>query len=107
MSKVDNMEYITYLMKYPFSEQLIKPLYLAIRHQDSEKIAALLTAGADQDAHVEGTDVTPRLESIRRKHYPTVRQLVAYKMATTQPSEEPDLWDLPYIEDMQCLFQVY
>lgn len=85
--------------------QLGKHLYLAVRHQDSEKVDLLLAAGADQNMRVDGTDVTPREEAKRRKNYLILRQLVA-KKPPSEPYEQPDYWDMTTIEDLRLLFKV-
>lgn len=85
--------------------QLVKHLYLAIRHQDSEKVDLLLAAGADQNTQVHGTDVTPREEAKRRKCYLILKQLVAHA-PPPEPYEQPDYWDMSTIEDLRCLFKV-
>ena len=85
--------------------QLVKHLYFAVRHNDSEKVDLLLAAGADQNAKVDGTDVTPKEEAKRRKCYLILKQLAA-KAPQTEDYEEPDYWDMPTIEDLRLLFKV-
>lgn len=84
------------------SLQLQKHLYLAVRHNDADKVARLLAAGADQFAEVEGTGMNPREEAMRQKHYPILRQMVA--LAKKEPRPEDD--KIIALEDVYKLFEV-
>lgn len=87
---------------FSFWVQLQKHLYLAVRHNDEEKVLRLLAAGADQFAEVEGTGLNPREEAMRQRHYPILRQMVA--LAKKEPRTEDD--KIIALEDVYKLFEV-
>ncbi|KAK4328896.1 hypothetical protein Pmani_000705 [Petrolisthes manimaculis] len=84
-----------------YTDLLVKRLYLAVRHHDADQVGRLMRAGADQFAEVAGTELTPRQEAERQRHYPTIRQMSA--LAKKQP--RPDQDKLIALEDVYRLFE--
>ncbi|KAK8375280.1 hypothetical protein O3P69_020329 [Scylla paramamosain] len=83
-----------------YTDLLLKHLYLAVRHNDQEKVVRLVTAGADQFAVLAGTDLAPRDEAKRQKNFPVLRQLVA--LAPKKGEEDKE--EGPGLEDIYRLF---
>ncbi|KAK3879252.1 hypothetical protein Pcinc_016163 [Petrolisthes cinctipes] len=84
-----------------YTDLLVKRLYLAVRHHDADQVGRLMRAGADQFAELAGTELTPRQEAERQRHYPTIRQMSA--LAKKQP--RPDQDKLIALEDVYRLFE--
>lgn len=82
--------------------QLLKHLYLAVRHNDADKVVGLVRAGADQFAEVEGTGLNPREEAKRQGLYDILRQMAA--LAKKEPQHEDD--KILALEDVYRLFEV-
>ncbi|XP_076045338.1 uncharacterized protein LOC143027732 isoform X2 [Oratosquilla oratoria] len=86
---------------FVYTNLLLKHLYFAVRHNDAEKVAKLLAAGADQFARVDGTEVNPREEAKRRGFYEILRQMASLAKKKPRPEEDKII----AIEDVFRLFE--
>nr|XP_053650048.1 uncharacterized protein LOC128700721 [Cherax quadricarinatus] len=84
-----------------YTDLLLKHLYLAVRHNDADKVVGLVRAGADQFAEVEGTGLNPREEAKRQGLYDILRQMAA--LAKKEPQHEDD--KILALEDVYRLFE--
>ncbi|XP_045614420.1 uncharacterized protein [Procambarus clarkii] len=84
-----------------YTDMLLKHLYLAVRHNDADKVVGLVRAGADQFAEVEGTGLNPREEAKRQGLYDILRQMAA--LAKKEPRPEDD--KIVALEDVYRLFE--
>ncbi|XP_042208914.1 uncharacterized protein LOC121857104 isoform X2 [Homarus americanus] len=85
-----------------YSDLLLKHLYLAVRHNDADKVVRLVRAGADQFAEVEGTGLNPREEAKRQGLYDILRAMAALAKKE-EPLPEDD--KIIALEDVYRLFE--
>lgn len=84
--------------------QLLKHLYIAVRHANESDVESLLKMGVDANNILPGTETTPKQEAKRKKHYTILKKINEY--CPRKRNLKFHQQEIAALEDIKYLFEV-